>query len=572
MTNILSIHFGIHDSSAALFDDYRVVAAVQRERLIRKKKAGGAPTECIDEVLSIGGLTLNDVDVAVFSRAEFARPLFKTDFLRKLRDTIRGASEQSRDLSTVMVKAATSTPEDVLDMDGLRDAYGLSPKTEIVFANHHYCHALPSLFFTDWDDALLYTSDGAGDNVNHSHRIFKDGQITTLFGDDRWLHQPYRIDSLARAYANVTEALGFRPLHHEGKITGLAAYGEAKMKDALMRHFRFDDDGLMTSDFPNGTVMREAILGMCEEHSREDASASVQEFVEEMMQESVGRLLETHKVSRLGLAGGLFANVKLNQRLTERLGVKETFVVPPMGDEGLVIGGALQFLLERDGMAAWLNKRYRLDNVYWGRAFGDDIGPRIDKFSGDVEKLAGSPIDLASKLLADGKAVAIVAQRMEYGPRALGARSIMAAPGRREINDSLNQRLDRSEFMPFAPVIAEEDAREVFDITDANAYACRFMTITCDVKPEWAERIPAVVHVDNTARPQVIRRSENPLYYDILGAFKKRTGLPVAVNTSFNVHEEPIVNTPEEAAKALIDDRIDYIVAEDGVYGIKGRG
>jgi carbamoyltransferase len=125
--------------------------------------------------------------------------------------------------------------------------------------------------------------------------------------------------------------------------------------------------------------------------------------------------------------------------------------------------------------------------------------------------------------------------------------------------------------MPFAPVVAEEDARAVFDVTDTNAYACRFMTITCNVKREWAERIPAVVHVDGTARPQIVRRSENPLYYDTLQAFKARTGLPAAINTSFNVHEEPIINTPEEAAEALLDDRVDYLLAEDGVYGVKGR-
>lgn len=571
MTNILSIHFGIHDSSAALFDEYRVVAAVQRERLIRQKKAGGAPTECINEVLSIGGITTGDLDVVVFSRAEVTRSLFKTDLFRKIRDKLKGKAATSRDLSTVMIKAGTSRPSDVLDMQALLMYYDLPATLDVVFANHHYCHALPSLFYTDWDQALLYTADGAGDNVNYSHRIFKDGEITSLFGDDRWLHQPYRIDSLARAYANVTEALGFKPLHHEGKITGLAAYGKPTLKDAFKAHFRFDEDGLINSDFINGTVMRERFMALCDEASREDAAASIQDFVEDMIVQSVGRLMETQKVRNLGLSGGLFANVKLNQRLTENGGVDEVFVVPPMGDEGLVIGGVLQYLLERDGLKTWLDKRHRLDDVYWGRGYGTKTGPQMRDFSGDIEKMAGDPVETAATLLKNGKAVAIVSQRMEFGPRALGARTIMASPQRRDINDSLNARLDRSEFMPFAPVVAEEDARKVFDVNDANAYACRFMTITCDVKAEWAPRIPAVVHVDNTARPQIIRRSENPLYYDILNTFKTLTDLPVLVNTSFNVHEEPIVNAPEEAAQALIDDRIDYVVTDDGVYGGRGR-
>lgn len=571
MTNILSLHFGIHDSSAALFDDYRVVAAVQLERLNRQKKSGGPPKECIEEVLTIAGLRRDDIDLVVCSRAEFPRPLFNASFLGKIRDSLRGAQHTSRDLSTVMAKSGADDPFGVIDADGIRRFYDLPRAITIFFANHHYSHALPSLFFTDWDDALLYTADGAGDNVNYSHRIFKEAEITTLYGDDRWLHQPYQINSLARAYANVTEALGFRPLHHEGKITGLAAYGEPVLKEAFNQHFHVDDNAWIHSDFPNGTVMREKFMALCDECSREDAAASVQEFVEEHILDSVGRLLEKHKVRNLGLAGGLFANVKLNQRLVEHCGVDEVFVVPPMGDEGLVIGGVLQYLLERDGMETWLAQRYRLPDVYWGRAFGGDTGPRIEAFSPKIEKLDGPTVDTAASLLKAGKAVAIVSQRMEYGPRALGARSIMASPEHREINDSLNTRLDRSEFMPFAPVVAPDDARDVFDVTDANAYACRFMTITCDVKGDWAKRIPAVVHTDNTARPQIIERAGNPLYFDILQSFKQQSGLPVLVNTSFNVHEEPIVNTPEEAALGLVDDRIDYIVSEEGVYGVAGR-
>lgn len=571
MTNILAIHFGTHDSAAALFVDYTVVAAVQRERLVRQKKIGGAPQECIDEVLSIAGLRRADIDVVVFSRAEFTRHFFKTDPLRKLRDFVQGVGETTRDLSTVMIKAGADNPYDVLDIAGVLRFFGMPPDVEVFFSNHHFSHALPSLFYTDWDDALLYTADGAGDNVNYSHRVFKDRKMTTLFGDDEWFHKPYRIDSLARAYANVTEALGFRILHHEGKVTGLAAYGEPTLKSAFQSHFSFDESGLVTSDFPDAAAMREQILAICEGCKREDAAASIQELVEDMLLESVGRLMETHKVRKLGLAGGLFANVKLNQRLVENGGVDETFVVPPMGDEGLVVGGPFQYLLERDGLETWLNNRYRLDDVYWGRAFGEETGSRLTGFSSKIKQVSDTPVDATAELLNDGKAVAIVSQRMEFGPRALGARTIMASPARRDINDSLNGRLDRSEFMPFAPVVAEEDARDVFEVTDANAYACRFMTITCDVKKEWSEKIPAVVHVDETARPQVIRRTENPLYYDILKAFKAVSGLPVLVNTSFNVHEEPIVNTPEEAAKALVDDRIDYIVTDDGVYGVEGR-
>jgi carbamoyltransferase len=158
---------------------------------------------------------------------------------------------------------------------------------------------------------------------------------------------------------------------------------------------------------------------------------------------------------------------------------------------------------------------------------------------------------------------------MEYGPRALGARTILANPARRETHDLLNERLSRSEFMPFAPVITAERAAEVFDVNPVNARACRYMTIACDVRPEWRDRIPAVVHVDGSARPQVIARDDNPLYYDIIEGFAQASGLPVLVNTSFNVHEEPIVDTPRQCLQALLDRRVDFLVTERGLYQLE---
>jgi carbamoyltransferase len=203
--------------------------------------------------------------------------------------------------------------------------------------------------------------------------------------------------------------------------------------------------------------------------------------------------------------------------------------------------------------------------MYLARDYDDAIDRCLSAAPG-VRRHAGEPAALATDMICAGKAGAIYAGRMEYGPRALGARSILASPADHAINDILNQRLDRSEFMPFAPVVLEEDAARVFDITDVNRYATRFMTITCAVKPEWRERIPAVVHVDGTARPQIVRDADNPLYADILRRFRAATGLPVLVNTSFNVHEEPIVNRPEECLQALTDGRVDFVVTRQAVY------
>jgi carbamoyltransferase len=228
-------------------------------------------------------------------------------------------------------------------------------------------------------------------------------------------------------------------------------------------------------------------------------------------------------------------------------------------------GGALCYLLARDGIQAWLAHRRRLRDMYFGRDYTDAIDYTLRAAPG--VKLTGEPpSEGAAQRLNAGELGAIYTGRMEYGPRALGARTILANPSRRETHDLLNQRLERSEFMPFAPVVTAENASAVFDITPVNAYACRFMTITCNVKPQWRERIAAVVHVDGSARPQIIERDANPLYYDILCAFERVSGLPVLINTSFNVHEEPIVNRPSECLQALSDGRIDFIVTTRGIY------
>jgi carbamoyltransferase len=268
---------------------------------------------------------------------------------------------------------------------------------------------------------------------------------------------------------------------------------------------------------------------------------------------------------RLGLSGGLFANVKLNRFLAENLELDEIFIAPPMGDEGLSLGIALHFLLCRDGLATWLDRRYRLEELYWGRDYDGEIDAVLARQPGIVRADA-APADGAAARLADGQIGAVFSGRMEFGPRALGARSILANPSRRAVHDELNRRLARTEFMPFAPVVTEADAARVFAIGRLNEYACRFMTITTDVRPEWRERIQAVVHVDGSARPQIARRAANPLYYDILVDFTRRTGIPALVNTSFNVHEEPIVNRPEECVRALSDRRIDFVVTKQAVY------
>ncbi len=571
----LGIHPGYHDAAAALFDDYRLVAAVARERLTRRKGdgRGDVPGDCVDEVLAIAGTTRRDVDMVASTRSALPQSLY-THFRgrRAIEGRVRQAfdAEKLRFLALELRRADSINALDIIDRTALLDRYGFRDDATLSFVNHHEAHALPALFFTDWDEALLYTADGGGDNVQYSMRGFRDGALQTLYGGDEELLKANRIDSLGMAYGYCTQVLGWKMNRHEGKLTGLAAYGEPVCFERLAEHFHIADSGEITSNFGSYAEMKTFLAGLAEQVSREDLSASIQHLLEHHVLTSAQRFLARFPSRRLGLAGGVFANVRLNRLLAEQTDVDEVFVFPAMGDDGLAVGACLNALRERDGFSHWLDQRYRLDDVYLGRDHGKAIDDVLENTPGVISD-PDNPVAAAVTRLSDGQAGAIYTARMEYGPRALGARTILGNPSDPTINDSLNKRLARSEFMPFAPVVTEEDAGEVFEVSDLNRYACRFMTITCAVKPAWRERIPAVVHVDGTARPQVIRRDSNPLYFDILQGFKQATGLPVLINTSFNVHEEPIVDTPEQCQRALLDDRVDFVVTQKALYRLAER-
>lgn len=565
---ILAVHNGMHDAVAAVFVGYELKAAVQLERLSRVKGDGRYPDKSIDEVLSIAGATRRDVDVFCGSRSDYPAQYF-THFRgwRWLREQFRThvQGKKNRYITRETSRANTTRVEAFFDVPRFCRDSGFRDDTKAYFYNHHEAHALPALFYTEWNDALVVTADGGGDNVNYSHRHLADGRLEALYGGDDYLLRPYEFDSIGDVYAGATAALGFRPLRHEGKLTGLAAMGEPIFADRIASHFRIDDAGVVHSDFQRNHAGFGLMAEIAKGARREDVAASIQKVLEDVMLASVRRLLQRRPARHLGVAGGVFSNVKLNRLLAEQLDLDEVFIFPAMGDEGLPVGGALAYLLRRDGFEPWLDQRRRLRDVYFGRDYTEQADIELGAMRG-VRKLAGDPVDTAARRLAAGEIGAIYTGRMEYGPRALGARTILANPSRRETHDLLNERLDRTEFMPFAPVIATEKAAEVFDVNRVNAYACEFMTITCEVRPEWRKRIAAVVHVDNSARPQTIRREVNPLYYDVLTAFERHSGLPVLVNTSFNVHEEPIVNAPKECAQALLDGRIDFVMTQKGIY------
>lgn len=573
---LLGIHNGTHDASACLFRDYDLLAAISLERLTRKKNDGVSvdqelPLAAIDECLAIAGIGRADVDVICSTRSNWEMQSYLLTGRWRIKQAYRRLIGDKRlfQMTYMMRKENTKDALKILDVGLFRRRHGF-PKADFYFCNHHFAHGAPAYFFSEFNDALIYTADGFGDDVAYSAYTAKNGTMSLLFGGDENLHIPMRVNSIGLLYNMFTEALGFIPNRHEGKLTGLSAFGEPKAGADLLRHFSVDEHGEVWSDFPTYQTMEACARDICRRLSREDAAASVQMVTEKVICEVVDKLVRQTQLHSLALAGGIFANVRLNRAVLETTPAERVFIYPAMGDEGLCLGACLLYLYHRDGAAKWQASRYRLEHLYLGRSYDAQFSRDAARHS-EIVRDDDGVVDKAVDALVDGEVVAIYTGRMEFGPRALGARSILASPVRREVNDTINKRLDRSEFMPFAPVVLAEHAATVFDIHGGNAHAGRFMTITCDVHGDWRDRIPAVVHVDGSARPQTIVEKANPLYYRVLDLFYRRTGLPVLVNTSFNVHEEPIVDTPDQALKSLLDGRIDRILTVDALYRVERR-
>ncbi len=564
---ILGIHTG-HDAGACLFADDTLLAFCKEERLNRVKNDGGFfDLQAIDEVLRIAGIGRQQVDAVAFTRMKFPVSCFRIGAV-PLKDVRRKLLGQRRDrsLGSLMIRRRTLDAGAFLDLPKLRRYMDLRPDVALHFCNHHRAHVLSSLRYCDWpDDILLVSCDGGGDAAHYSAYRYAGQQLHGIWGgEETLLGQPQNGGaSIGLAYAFATAACGFQPNRHEGKLTGLAAFGQPKVAAAIVALFPIDDNGHIGTGLADSKALHRTLGQLFAGLAREDIAASIQVASEAVVVGWLQALLKKHPARHLALSGGVFSNVRLNQLVAALPGIDEVFVFPAMGDEGLPVGACVDYWISTRGLARL--SRDRLTHLYYGWPYrGEDLLSAGERLGFRVERGAGY-VDRTAQLLADNRVGAIFRGAMEMGPRALGARSILASPAQREVNDSINKRLQRTEFMPFAPYVLDVDAERVYDVDLRNRYACRFMTITTRVKPEWVARIPAVVHVDGTARPQIVERATNPLYYDILVAFKRLTGLPTLVNTSFNAHEEPIINTPEEALRALADDRIDFLVCDGGM-------
>lgn len=571
-----------HSSTAALIKDEKIIGAISEERLTRKKCHFGFPILSIKKLLEIGKINGEDISIVTIASKELDVSN------KKIHSEIFKYA-----LGKEYEKIASKTKYNISETIKLI-LKNLNINSEFKFYEHHLAHSASAYYTCEFSDPLIITSDGHGDGYCNTANIIENNSIKRIDA----VHKFY---SAGRFYSFITVIEGFKPLRHEGKITGLAAYGDSSKLINKFRYFlkyniktnkfssKFIEDCERKKILLKSTTAVKYLLGkvnnlswidqyyiaelkkITKGYSKEDIAAAAQLLIEEVTIDYVKYWLSKTKKKNVILAGGLFANVKLNQYIHEISDVENIYIHPGMGDEGLALGSAYLALKEKKENI----QRKNLENVYFSEEFNEK---NIEKILNEpentkkyqYEKLSSPKLaKIVASYIEQGKIIGLFTKKMEYGPRALGARTVMADPRDKSINDWLNKRFKRTEFMPFAPVVMEEYANLVFENIKGAEYTAEFMTITFDVKPEWTKKISAVSHVDNTARPQILKKKTNPLYYSIINEYYKITGIPLTINTSFNMHEEPIIDSPKTALRALDTGAIDYIVMEN--YIVKNK-
>jgi len=440
---------------------------------------------------------------------------------------------------------------------------GPFPKEKFIKTNHHRAHCSLAYYCSGFEeDTLVISMDAMGEKYSARYFIGSNGDLEDI-GNIDTNHK-----SLGHYYAMLTEFLGFKRLKDEGKVVGTASHGTFFDKFYNIFNKCIEIDGINT-DEDNGKVVQGGIYkdfyslwfdefgSKFTHHAKEDIAYNGQLVFEEKVLEIFNNLHKKYpKIKKLALAGGIFANVKLNKRINELEWVDEVFIAPPMGDEGIPLGSALSVHKLKNPDF----KPFRLNDIFLGTSYIDIIHDK-DKFN--CRPYSSSQL---SYDLKDGKIVGWFNGRYEHGPRALCNRSIIADPSVPGTYKKINDRLQRNDRMPFAPVVIDKYADNVFDIKKSK-YTAEFMTMLYDTKKEWYDKIPAVVHpVDKTARIQIVTAKSNPKFYNLINHFYSVTEIPVLLNTSFNVHGEPIVCHPKEAFVHLDNEIVDILVINNKVY------
>jgi len=584
------------DSTVTVVEDGVITYAAAEERFTRVKLQDGFPWRALENALEVTGTTANEIDRVVypFLTYEEETRLFERNLARERefldevqanptademrearervpvgRPAVPGLSQPDERMEKGFVKSMAYrllANEGVVSRNvakrssqqwgrsasafhqrwqqELENALGdLELQGKLKRVEHHLSHAANAYYTSGFDEALVVTLDGYGSGLAGSINTGRGGKIERLHGQE----YPH---SLGTFYEMVTSALGFTPSRHEGKIVGLAAYGDPSvLGDILRRRFVQSNGGFRIVETNNVYFARL----LASQFPKIDVAAAYQRILEEVATAYVAQYIKKTGLKNLVLSGGVVANVKLNQRLRDIPGLEGIFIHPNMGDGGCGTGAAL---LEFAGRP---ETRRRLTDVYLGPEFTPEQMVDALKRS-QLPFTEYRPIEpKVAMLLAAGKVVARFDGRMEYGPRALGHRSILYHAKEPAVNQWLNQRLGRTEFMPFAPATLYEHRDANYLNVKGAEYAAEFMTITFDCTPSMIRDCPAAVHVDGTARPQLVSAENSPGFHRLLTEYYRLTGIPTVINTSFNMHEEPIVCTPDDAVRAFLQGNLDYL-------------
>ncbi|GAA6211409.1 carbamoyltransferase [Hyphomicrobiales bacterium 4NK60-0047b] len=587
---ILGISAFYHDSAAALIENGAIIAAAQEERFTRKKHDPGFPKEAIDYCLKEAGLTLSDVDHVVF----FEKPFIKFERLLETYLASVPAGFQSFKMAIpVWIKDKLFQKGNLIEL--LEEfEYATEDTSEIedklLFAEHHQSHAASAFFPSPFEEAIILTMDGVGEWATASVAIGRGNELTTV----REIQFPH---SLGLLYSAMTYYTGFRVNSGEYKVMGLAPYGEPKYVDLIKNNLiDIKEDGSFWLDqsyfnYATGLTMTSSkfhdLFGAPPRTSEDqitqremDLAASVQAVTEEVMLKMTESLAKEYGIKNLCLAGGVALNCVANGKVIRAGSFENVWVQPAAGDAGGALGAALAaHYIEKKQPRTVDTNMDAMKGSYLGPEYEQsDIETRLTKAGAVFEVLTDETVMTeTAKCLEDGHAVGWFQGRMEFGPRALGGRSILGDPRNPEMQKTLNLKIKyRESFRPFAPSIISDEVSNYFEHEGTSPY----MLVVAPVKEEHRKdtskedvglfgieklniprsTIPAITHVDYSARIQTVHEETNPRYHALISAFKKQSGCPIVVNTSFNVRGEPIVNTPEDAFHCFMGTEMDTLV------------
>lgn len=560
---ILGISCFYHDSSASLLKDGKIVAAVQEERFTRKKHDTSFPLNAIRYCLKSQNITIKDIDYIGF----YEKPLLK--FERFLYQHLNSFPKSYK----IFVASIPSWFTEKLRVPKMIRKK-LKFKKDIFFIEHHLAHAAGSFLPSPFEKAAILTIDGVGEWTTSSYGFGEGNNITLL----KEIKFP---SSLGLLYSAITAYLGFSVNNSEYKVMGLAPYGNMNKKtnpyyNLLKQVINICEDGSYRMDMaffdyicknrmPSeklcqllGGPIRKSESELTQRHK--DIAAALQLILEEIMTKMITYLYQVTKLENIIIAGGVGLNSVYNGKILSQTPFKNIWCQPDPGDGGTSVGVALYIYNSLFG-----NKRnYIMENASLGPEFTDEeIKYFLEKNKINYSKFKDNTelLKTSSKLIAQNNVLGWFQGRMEWGPRALGNRSILSNACNKEMKEILNLKVKhREKFRPFAPVVCIDDAEKYFECDKPIPLPTDFMLMVYPVKKEWQKKIPSVTHVDGTGRLQTIRRAQNPLYYDLIKETGKLLKIPILINTSFNIRGEPIVCTPYDAYKCMMGTGIDYLI------------